>query len=380
MKKISRVLLAVAVFVLSSAQSVSAHTIASHFTDIQKDSLDYMYKQHVIDGYPDGTFRPLDNINRAELVKLLMSGANIAPDLTLRNCFWDVGIADWYVGWVCTAKEKGWIEGYPDGSFKPDNPVNKAEAAKIINGVLNVQVFDKVAHSFSDVPVKAWFFQYVNNLADLYYVDWNKSFLPAASINRGDVAEIVFRDILAKKLYEPLAAQGSFEQQTPPVKISEAESLALTARDFFRSIKMIEAMTFDQLTAAQDAVDAAYAQAKVQYTTFSSQELEDWNYKVMMEDGKYTYGVLDFYPPGREIPMVWRYSYDSYAILKFETASKKLVAYDFFTRDVDRPSLVPNIVSVKNDVVEVALGTQWPDPASLTKNGDRISFTLRDFR
>ena len=256
----------------------------------------------------------------------------------------------------------------------------REELKKIINGILNVQVFDKVSHTFNDVAAADWFFQYVNNLADLYYVDWNKSFLPAAPINRGDVAEIVFRDILAKKLYEPLAAQGSFEQQYPPVKISEAESLALTARDFFRSVTMIEAMTFDQLIEAQAAVDAAYAQAKVQYTTFSSQELEDWNYKVMFEDGKYTYGVLEFFPPGNEMPMVWRYSYDSFAILKFETASRKLMAYDFFSRDVDRPSLVPNIVSVKNDIVEMAIGNQMPDPASLTKNGDIITFALRDFR
>jgi hypothetical protein len=338
-----------------------------------------MYSQQVIDGYADGTFKPLNNINRAELIKLLMSGAGVTVDAALKDCFPDVGGDAWFVPWVCTAKQKGWVNGYPDGTFKPESFVNKAEAAKIVFGVLGPAVNEAVLHSFSDVGEKSWFFTYVNVLSGNYYINWDRRFLPAALIKRGEVAEIVFRDALAKKLYVPLMAQGVLKQELPPVKISEAESLALSARDFFRVVKIIGAATYNQLVAAQGLVDADYQRAKKTYTG-NYPDTEQWNYKLMIEDGANTYGVLSVDDPGREMPMVWRSAACTWAVVKFDTASKKLLAFDFFTRWVDRPSLVPNIVSVNNDVVELAIGSAGPDPALMYKHGDKVTVTLRNFR
>ena len=356
-----------------------AQPVFASFSDINKDSISYMYSQQVIDGYADGTFRPLNNINRAELIKLLMSGADLPADAALNNCFKDVTGDAWYVSWVCTAKQKGWVGGYSDGTFQPEKFVNKAEAAKIISGVLAPAVNEVVLHRFNDVGEKSWFFPYVNSLSGNYYINWDRNFLPAALINRGEVAEIVFRDILAKKLYEPLMAQGVLKQELPSVKISEAESLALAARDFFRVEKIIGAATYDQLVAAQGVVDAAYQRAQKTYTG-NYPDAEQWNYKLMLEDGANTYGVLSVEDSGREMPMVWRSAACTWAVVKFDTASKKLLAFDFFTRWVDRPSLVPNIVSVNNDVVELAIGSAGPDPALMYKHGDKVTFMLRNFR
>lgn len=363
----------------AGASALFPSAVFAQFTDIAKDSLSYMYSQHVIDGYADGTFRPLDSINRAELIKLLMSGANLQADQNLKSCFSEVGAEGWYVPWVCTAKQKGWVGGYADGTFKPENTVNKAEAAKIIFGVLGLDEADDALYRFKDVPENAWFFQYATALGNLYYIDWTRNFLPATFIIRGEVAEIVFRDILAKKLYPPLKAKEVLAGDYPPRNISEAESLALTARDFFRMVKVVEALTYDQLTQEQAKVDAAYLQAKKDYPG-PYPDPEQWNYRVMMEDGNYVYGVLSFYSPDNEMPMVWRAGWDSWAILKFDKAGKKLLAYDFFTRLVDRPSLVPNLVSVKDDVVVISLGASGPEPASMGKDGEHLTFTLRNFR
>jgi len=141
----------------------------------------------------------------------------------------------------------------------------------------------------------------------------------------------------------------------------------------------VEALTYDQLTQEQAKVDAAYLQAKKDYPG-PYPDPEQWNYRVMMEDGNYVYGVLSFYSPDNEMPMVWRAGWDSWAILKFDKAGKKLLAYDFFTRLVDRPSLVPNLVSVKDDVVVISLGASGPEPASMGKDGEHLTFTLRNFR
>jgi hypothetical protein len=359
----------------------------AQFTDIQKDSLTYMYHQGIIDGYDDGTFRPAANINRAELIKLLMISAQITPPEG-DKCFTDVSGTTWYVKWVCAAKEKGWVGGYADGSFRPENAVNRAEAAKIIVNVLGIQADDietetgdtKARHTFTDVPAGSWFYPYVNALTGNYFIDWNKTFAPNKSITREEVAEIIFRNILAQKLYGPMVVQGIFANRSYDQKtLTEAESLALAARDFFRDTAFIQTLSYDQLAQAQTEVDQEYAYMKEHYAD-SKLDFEQWNYRVWMEEGTFTYGVLGFHAPGKEMTGYWRDSYVSWAVLKFDTASKKLLAYDFFTRNVDQPSLVPNIVSVKDGVVTIALGKQWPDPTLMYKDGDHLTFQLRDIR
>jgi hypothetical protein len=85
-----------------------------------------------IGGYPDGSFRPMRTINRAELLKILVgaSGANPAP-AQYHDCFPDVH-QEWFAPYVCYAREQGWVQGYADGFFRPDNVLVEAEALKMI--------------------------------------------------------------------------------------------------------------------------------------------------------------------------------------------------------------------------------------------------------
>ncbi|EKD48065.1 MAG: hypothetical protein ACD_65C00134G0001, partial [uncultured bacterium] len=91
-----------------------------------------LYELGIIQGYDDGTFRAGDSINRAEFLKILVEGIGITPDSgEYGDCFSDVG-SDWYAPYVCYAKEQGWVSGYSDGSFKPAQEVNKVEALKML--------------------------------------------------------------------------------------------------------------------------------------------------------------------------------------------------------------------------------------------------------
>ncbi len=90
-----------------------------------------------VEGNPDGTFRPNRTLNRAEFVKIVLlshpRGADwVAQRRTERGCFPDVRAADWFSPYVCIAKERGILGGYPDGWFRPEQPVNYAEALKIL--------------------------------------------------------------------------------------------------------------------------------------------------------------------------------------------------------------------------------------------------------
>lgn len=378
MKKIPFLSLSTFLFLIFSP------TTHAQFSDVQKDSLNYLYQHHYIDGYSDGTFGPKKEINRAELVTLLLraEGVSLTP---AQNCFPDVQVGVWYHDYVCTAKELGYVQGYQGGLFEPEKTVNHAEAAKMIVNILQVPAptyaakYEDEKHAFSDVPKGTWFHPFVDALDEKYYVDWTKLFQPALPMNREEVAEILFRTFLSEKLYEPLEVQMVFENRpSDPEKITEIESLDLAARDFFSAIKIIETLTLNQLIEEQEEVIASYEAAKKIY--LESLDKEDWNYKVMMEDGPYTYGVLNFFDPEREMQTHWRDSYQTWAVLKFDTVSKKLLAYDFFTRWVDRPSPIPNMLSVQDDKVTLQLGQGGPDPAYKRKEGPELLFQLKDFR
>ena len=89
----------------------------------------------VLGGYSDGTFRPNAPITRAEFAKIAVSFAQI-NGFSEYGYFTDVNSSDWYAPYVDAAKAVGLIEGYSDGSFKPENKITRAEACAIVNRVL----------------------------------------------------------------------------------------------------------------------------------------------------------------------------------------------------------------------------------------------------
>lgn len=89
----------------------------------------------IISGYPDGTFKPNSPITRAEFVTMAMNFANAEKGTTCS--FPDVSENIWYYGAVAGATEHGWISGYPDGTFGPERNITRGEVASIINRMEN---------------------------------------------------------------------------------------------------------------------------------------------------------------------------------------------------------------------------------------------------
>lgn len=103
------------------------------------DAINYVKDQGIVDGYPDGTFLPDKTINRAEFTKIIME-AVFPGESVGRLCFPDVGRREWFSKYVCFAKKQGIIDGYPDGYFKPAQLISFAEAAKIIVSAFDYRV------------------------------------------------------------------------------------------------------------------------------------------------------------------------------------------------------------------------------------------------
>ena len=115
-----------------------------------------------IKGYSNGTFQPGKPINRAEFVTILTGiyGVNTSKGMP----FADVGSA-WCHDAVATAYANGWVGGYADGTFHPNQTITRAEAVTILNRVLGrscdltfVQANAQAASHFTDVTPGAWYY------------------------------------------------------------------------------------------------------------------------------------------------------------------------------------------------------------------------------
>lgn len=125
--------------------------------DWYAEGVDFAWTYGVANGYPDGTFRPGDPVSRAELVKLLAAYGPPAGETTAAP-FPDVPSGHWAAGAIAYAQAEGWVDGYADGTFQPQRPVTRGEAVKLLNAALGRSMDEtaRVPAPFSDVPEDHW--------------------------------------------------------------------------------------------------------------------------------------------------------------------------------------------------------------------------------
>lgn len=140
-------------------------------------------RKGVISGYPDGTFKPGNTINRAEFLKIVFQGKSDSKPVT-RRCFFDVSPKEWYAPYVCAAKSRRIVSGYSSGAFKPENPVTFAEAIKIL--------LSAYGHTVEETKGKDWFTPYTKKLEDLGVLPAH-SYVPWQPINRERAADLLWR-------------------------------------------------------------------------------------------------------------------------------------------------------------------------------------------
>lgn len=118
----------------------------------------------IVNGYGDGTFCPDQTITRAEFVSILSS---FYPLETGNALFSDVPRTHWAYSAVLSAAAKGWINGYEDGRFCPDQTITRAEAVTVLNAVLGRSAAAEETQAmissgnlclFTDVKPDAWYY------------------------------------------------------------------------------------------------------------------------------------------------------------------------------------------------------------------------------
>jgi cysteine-rich repeat protein len=185
-----------------------------------RNYIEALYRKGIVKGRDEGIFAPDELLTRAEFTKIALKSIGIDIDLneeTKRAPFYDVPLYAWYAPYIAKAKELGLINGYPDDSFKPDQPINKAEAVKILMNAFGFDITSagKRTDSYRDILSDQWYFLAVNfaiknGLADgkrlTNGVTLDYLFGPGENITRGEMAKMAIKTIEFK---ESLLAKNS---------------------------------------------------------------------------------------------------------------------------------------------------------------------------
>ena len=144
-------------------QSYEAGLSDLHAGDWYADAVGYAVQKGIVSGYPDGTFKPNQAISRAEFAAIAARFTDMTGDQP--SVFSDLDPNHWSYQAICQVAAKGWLSGYPDGSFKPNQPITRAEVAAISNRMLNrtpdldrLKAYTADLPQYNDVAPGDWFY------------------------------------------------------------------------------------------------------------------------------------------------------------------------------------------------------------------------------
>ena len=140
-------------------------TTLKEFSDVPKDewfyqAITYLGTQGMVGGYADGSFRPYDKITRAEFTVMVVN----YEKMPLRNGskFTDVPGNYWAVQQIETLASAGIVSGYKDGSYRPENLIDRSETVTLLNNYLGFDAYEPdfsvLAIPFTDVTSAHWAF------------------------------------------------------------------------------------------------------------------------------------------------------------------------------------------------------------------------------
>lgn len=163
------------------------------------DAIDWMQRNAVVSGYEDGTFKPDVCVNRVEFLKMLFKSLSVDETAYSAELFSDTPSDSWYAAYVKTARAKGVINGYADGTFKPEQCVSRAEANKmalVMNYSMDeIDSVENIPNWYSDLTEEDWYYNYAGfSYSRNFWSDYDYEKIGANDgMNRAEVAELLYR-------------------------------------------------------------------------------------------------------------------------------------------------------------------------------------------
>lgn len=219
-----------AVLLITMVLSQTAPTAFANFTDVQTshknfEAINFLQEEGILKGYNDGSFKPGKSVTRAEFLKIIIEGSDLETDQTEEIPFKDVSEKAWYYPYVQKAYHEKFVNGYDDGTFKPEQTINKVEALKILALVQDWKLPTKLSKNpFKDVPRLSWFAAYVSYAKDHDYLEeTGETFAPSSLMSRANISEIIFRT-LEKDVKDPPEEEPVEDTSDEPETETETET------------------------------------------------------------------------------------------------------------------------------------------------------------
>lgn len=312
MKKIKLLIVSSIIGSLLNIQIASAQ-----FTDVDEshknyDAIIYLQENNILNGYEDGSFQPDKEVNRAEFLKIVIEGSEINLDKDENTIlpFSDIYLNQWYIPYLRKAYAEGWIVGYGDNTFRPEQTINRAEALKILGEIQNWEMADNISEApFKDTPKLAWYTKYVSFAKNNNFLEKTGNyFYPDSLMTRAEISEIIYRTLINS----PQIIENNEEEL---IEIEEEEeSLTFTpiqyntiATNFFEKISLKDSLpnTFyknEVYTVEGEITSGTYDKATIfiqndnDYTSISFRgDVDNDHFEIPIhfrKSGNYTVGII----------------------------------------------------------------------------------------
>jgi uncharacterized protein YjdB len=227
-KRLSMLVMAIFCFSIAAGWGCAPAQAAVELTDISDNwafsQIFYLVDRGVIAGYADGTFRPNNPISRAEFITITNRAFGYANTSTID--YTDVKTSDWFYGEIAKAKAAGYIAGFSDGSMRPGSQISRQEVAAIIARVLNLDTSSAGQLNFTDADsIPDWSRNAIAAMVKASYLSGypDGNFRAANAISRAEAAVIISLAIGNR------VAVSAVTLDKPAVVVAEGESATLTA-------------------------------------------------------------------------------------------------------------------------------------------------------
>ncbi len=295
--------------IIGASLLMTSISFAQSFNDVSTGSKYYnaietLAHANIINGYEDGTFKPEKSVNRVEALKMILNAAQISTGVSTGN-FSDVANDAWFAPFVYTAKSKGIISGDgKTGTFKPARTVIKAEFLKmaLLGFGHNVEKHKGKTNVAKDVSNDAWYLPYLSYARVLLVIDPDTN-------NKLYPEKTLSRGECAEILYQLIILkQGGNTQKY--LKLTESELL-----------NVILKLSEDDISASRGHVDSS-----VQYSELALKSAP--NEGIVKAANEIALGMQD---------LVTAYEYgingDKENLIKFSNSAKEKagIAYSYST-------------------------------------------------
>ncbi|MFC5589121.1 S-layer homology domain-containing protein [Sporosarcina soli] len=172
---------------------------AKSFTDVKpvdhfNEAVSNLVERGIIKGYDDGTFRPNENISRAHAAKVMALALELDTENVIDPGFKDIPKSHPYYGHIAALVNAGIINGYEDNTFRPTGKLTRAHAAQML--VIGYDLEEELSNlPFKDINDKQWSTSYIQTLyaKEITTGTTETTFSPNTFVTRGQVASFINR-------------------------------------------------------------------------------------------------------------------------------------------------------------------------------------------